>query len=146
DRPQEPEPPPPLQRIEAESANDSQGVTIGDNVVGFIEPGDWLRYNIVTIANSLRIRYSFAPSEAGRKLQVRTGGITGPVIAEWEQQSTGDWGKFSEAVIPVSTPGITTDLFFTFTGTPGFVLNIDWFEFFNKEEEEPEQPEQPEEP
>src|SRR5690606_41298960 len=51
DRPQEPEPPPPLQRIEAESANDSQGVAIRVNEAGFIEPCDWLRYNIITISD-----------------------------------------------------------------------------------------------
>src|SRR5690606_10901631 len=105
DKPTEPTEPPviPSGRIEAESFVNQQGVQIEGNVVGFIEPGDWIQYKVQTNkGQSLRFRYSLQSLASGRTMQVRSGSVDGPIIAEWTQQQTGNWNTFEEAVIPAS--------------------------------------------
>lgn len=127
-------------RVEAESFVDMQGVQMENDVVGFIEPGDWMQYEEVNLtgAKSLKFRYSLGAAAADRKMQLRTGSITGTVIAEWAQKYTGDWNNFSEDVIQVSETVGVHDLYITFTGPAGWVCNLDWFEFSTEEVAAPE--------
>src|SRR5690606_5653732 len=62
-----PVPEPPQQgRIQAESYADMQGVQTEENVVGYINPGDWIKYSNVKTGKSLTFRYSNAAQAAGR--------------------------------------------------------------------------------
>lgn len=133
DRPQ----PPHTGRIQAESYADMQGVQTEGDVVGFINPGDWIRYNNVVTGKSLTFRYSNAAAAVGRKMQVRRDSPTGAVIGEWTHESTGGWDVWKEATIPI-TAQFTGDIFLTFTGSEGWVCNLDWLEFGDSSPPEPE--------
>lgn len=125
------------ERIEGTDFADQQGIVVEDTILGYIEPGDWLRYlaRDFTNKNTLAFRYSYGNAEAGRKMEVRIDSLTGPVIGEWTQKTTGNWNEFAEDEIALAPVTGMKEIFLVFTGsTPGYVMNIDWIELRYKEE------------
>lgn len=124
------------ERIQGIDFAEQSGIVVGDTVLGFIEPGDWLRYlaRDLTNKNTLAFRYSYGNAEAGRKMEVRIDSLTGPVIGEWTQKTTGNWSEFAEDEIALAPVTGMKEIFLVFTGsTPGYVMNIDWLELRYKE-------------
>ena len=119
------------ERIQGIDFAEQSGIVVGDTVLGFIEPGDWLRYlaRDLTNKNTLAFRYSYGNAEAGRKMEVRIDSLTGPVIGEWTQKTTGSWNTWAEDEIELAPTTGMKEIFIVFTGpAPGYVMNIDWFE------------------
>src|SRR5690606_39925780 len=136
-----PVPEPPQQgRIQAESYADMQGVQTEGDVVGFINPGDWIRYDnvLLTGAKALKFRYSYGNANAGRAMQLRIESPTGTVIGQWQHTTTFNWNTFAETSIPIVAVTGVHDIFLTFTGTDGYVCNLDWFEFTDSSPPQPE--------
>lgn len=124
------------ERIEGTDFASQSGIIVEDSILGFIEPGDWLRYlaRDLTNKNTLAFRYSYGNAEAGRKMEVRIDSLTGPVIGEWTQKTTGSWHTWAEAEIELAPTTGMKEIFLVFTGpTPGYVMNIDWLELRYKE-------------
>ena len=124
------------ERIQGIDFAEQSGIVVGDTVLGFIEPGDWLRYlaRDLTNKNTLAFRYSYGNAEAGRKMEVRIDSLTGPVIGEWTQKTTGNWNEFTEDEIALAPVTGMKEIFLVFTGpTPGYVMNIEWLELRYKE-------------
>lgn len=119
------------ERIQGIDFAEQSGIVVGDTVLGFIEPGDWLRYlaRDFTNKNTLAFRYSYGNAEAGRKMEVRLDSLDGPVIGEWTQKTTGNWNTWAEDEIELAPTTGMKEIFIVFTGpAPGYVMNIDWFE------------------
>lgn len=127
----------PVQRFEAEDFVDMQGVEKEGTVVGFINPGDWIKYSNAKVGKSLKFRYSLASQEAGRKMQIRRDSPTGAIIGEWTHDNTGGWDAWKEATIQI-TAQYTGDVYLTFSGPDGWVCNLDWLEFGDNSPPEPE--------
>jgi len=124
------------ERIQGIDFAEQSGIVAEDSVLGFIEPGDWLRYlaRDFTNKNTLAFRYSYGNAEAGRKMEVRIDSLTGPVIGEWTQKTTGNWNEFTEDEIALAPVTGMKEIFLVFTGpAPGYVMNIDWLELRYKE-------------
>lgn len=118
------------ERIEGTDFADQQGIIVEDTILGYIEPGDWIRYLARDFTNkrNLGFRYSYGNAEAGRKMEVRIDSLTGPKVGEWTQKTTGNWNTFAEDEIQLVVPDGLHEIFLVFTGTDGYVMNIDWLE------------------
>lgn len=135
----EPEPDPdpePLQpvRIAGTSFAAQEGVIVQDTIVGYIEPGDWIRYlaEDFTGRTQLAFSFSFGSTLADRKMEVRLDSVTGPIIAEWTHEHTGSWNTFEERVLDIEPQAGPHEIFLTFTGDTTaqyhYVMNISWIE------------------
>lgn len=92
----------------------------------FRKPGSWLQYNNVEFGKKpLKTISVRAMSESGGTLQIRTGGVNGPVIAEVKIPKGDDW-KVIKAPLTKYRPGIQ-HLFIALKDEKQ--LAIDWLKF-----------------
>ncbi|HEX2926878.1 MAG TPA: carbohydrate-binding protein [Ruminiclostridium sp.] len=125
-------------KIEAENYDNQSGIqnescTEGGQDVGFIENGDYTVYNNVDFgsgAESFQARVSSGTS--GGNIEIRLDSITGPVIGTCPVAGTGDWQTFTDAKCSVSEVSGKHDVYLKFTGESGYLLNLNWFNFIQK--------------
>jgi Beta-galactosidase/beta-glucuronidase len=126
-------------QIEAESCDNQSGIqtescTEGGQDVGFIENGDYTVYNNVDFGNgaeSFQARVSSAVS--GGSIEIRLDSITGAVIGTCPVTGTGDWQTYTDAKCSVSEVSGKHDLYLKFTGESGYLFNLNWFKFIQKD-------------
>ncbi len=122
--------------IEAEDYNTMSGIrseVIDDNGnqnVGYIENADYVCYNGVdfgTGATGFKARVSSATS--GGNIEIRLDSANAPTVATIPVPGTGAWSTYSD--ITASVSGITGkhDLYLYFSGSSGYLFNIDNFVF-----------------
>lgn len=118
------------ERIEGLDFADQSGIIVQDSILGYIEPGDWIRYLARDLTNKTKLgfRYSYGNAEAGRKMEVRIDSLDGPKIGEWTHVNTGNWATFAEVEIELTQQTGLHELYLVFTGIQGYVMNIDWIE------------------
>jgi beta-glucanase (GH16 family) len=124
-------------RIEAESANEQSGTQAeatgdadGGQNVGWIAPGDWLRFSGVefgTGASGVQLRLASGSTATGT-VQVRLGSTTGTVLASVPVSSTGGWQTWVTRTAGLSASG-RHDVYLTFTGSGGDFVNLNWLTF-----------------
>ncbi|WP_050433517.1 glycosyl hydrolase [Chondromyces crocatus] len=131
----------PYARIEAESANASQGVTFetttdtgGGQNAGSIANGDYLRFNAVDFgspgANNVQARVaSGASAGVSGLVEYRLGGVNGTLIGSFSVGSTGGWQSWQTVPANVQASGIH-DLYVVFkSGQPADFVNLNWIQF-----------------
>jgi cytochrome c len=120
-------------RKQAEFFNEMSGIQIvshaaasGGRRVGFIENGDWIKFDPVNLAGVTSIGYRVSSGGAGGTIEVRTGSITGPLVQTVPVANTGGWDTYADiAPIPVTDPGGTGPLFLVFKGGAGGLFDVD---------------------
>lgn len=123
------------ERIQGTDFVDQSGIIVQDSILGYIEPGDWIRYlaRDFTHKRKFAFRFSYGATLADRRMLVRADSLDGPVIAEWVHTHTGNWNTFEEREIDILEPltGLH-EIFLTFEGDTTaqyhYVMNIDWIE------------------
>jgi hypothetical protein len=127
------------QNIEAERYDAQTGIVNQGTYIGYVDRGDWLRYNRVDFgaagtAGAGRFWVSIAcpPTHAGNKIDVRLGSPTGEIIATHTVRATQTWGDFTAQSVATTRPvtGVQ-DVYLTFSGTLATTAigNIDYFKF-----------------
>lgn len=92
----------------------------------FSEAGAWAQYNTVDFGKMLLKSLSLkATSQAGATLQIRTGSVTGSIVAEVKISPSTDW-KITKAVIKIPQIGIQ-HLFVV--SKDGKQVAVDWVSF-----------------
>ncbi len=112
--------------IQTESCNDTGG---GLNV-GFIENGDWVKFDGLDFgdgASFFEARVSSASS--GGKIELRLDSPTGKLIGTCNVSGTGGWQSWETKSCNVSGVSGLHNLYLVFTGSGGFLLNINWWKF-----------------
>lgn len=114
------------------AADECLGVAPVSNYVGYLDEGDWLGYSKVDFgkgATKFTADVAVPKDHAGKKIQVRIGSLTGPVVATLTVGATGGWGTFAQesANLTKKLTGVQ-DVFLTFVGGYG-VANLDWIKF-----------------
>ncbi|MFZ5988606.1 MAG: carbohydrate-binding protein [Bacillota bacterium] len=135
--------PPPSSRsayelIQAEDYNSMYGIQSeviednGNKNVGYIENGDYICFKGVDFgtgsgATGFQARVSSATT--GGNIQIRLGGVNSPTVATIPVAGTGAWSTYKD--ITASVSGLTGkhDLYLYFSGSSGYLFNIDSFKF-----------------
>ena len=115
--------------VQAEDFDNQDGVQVVNNSrVGFIQNGDWIRFDDFDYdgANSITVRAG--TRTGGGTIEVRTGSPTGgDLLGTVEVSNTGGFGNFQEFTGSIDDDSSNSDLYLTFTGGSGFLLDIDSF-------------------
>lgn len=114
---------PPFEFVRAASFDDHKGTREVGGFLGYINKGDWLRFNNVDLGPAGAQRVMFGamidcPEKyAGNKIVVHQDSLEGPVIATLAVQSTGGYGHWQAQFTPIatSTRGIH-DVYLQFSG------------------------------
>jgi hypothetical protein len=69
-----------------------------------------------------------ASAGSGVVVELRLGGVAGPLVAAVNLPVTGGWQKWATVSAPVSSAGGQHDLYVVFRG-PTDIGNVNWFRF-----------------
>lgn len=129
-------------RIEAESYGDQSGSGVepcvdsgGGQDVGYLTPGDWLKYRRVdfgsTPATKFAVRYSGdLPAGMTGVIQIRLESPTAAPIGGAAIANTGGWQSWTTALGAIAPVTGIHDVYLTFATNNGWEIgNINWFEF-----------------
>ena len=125
----------PYRRVEAETMAWSEGVKVesagnGSQAVGFIENGDYIMLKGVDFGEgATEFTASVASDGEGGKIELHLDSATGPIIGTATCPVTGGWQEFTEVKGNVSGATGKHDLYLRFSGTDGYLFNVDWWEF-----------------
>jgi type 1 glutamine amidotransferase len=123
--------------IQAESYSAASGVqpfnkasAHNGQTLGYIDPGDWARYDGLTIGGATGFKARVVSGGSGGTLQVRTGSPSGPILGSMTVPNTGGWESFQDVSTSLTNvPSGTADIYLTFTGTGGGLFDVDDFTF-----------------
>jgi hypothetical protein len=119
-------------KIEAESYTSKDAVSQSyGTVMGSLNSGCWLKYAGVQLNNESFFQARLSSSGGDGIIEVRTGSITGTLIASLAVASTGGWDTYNVQATEVSPSNGTYDVFLVFKNNEYGVCNLDWFEFGN---------------
>ena len=125
----------PYIRNEAEAYNQQSGIqketcSEGGQNIGYIENGDWIRFNNIdfgTGAASFEARVSSQGS--GGNIEIRLDSLSGPLVGTCTVPVTGGWQSWTTVSCPVNGATGVHDLYLRFTGGSGYLFNINWWKF-----------------
>jgi arabinoxylan arabinofuranohydrolase len=127
----------PYIRNKADEFNEQSGIQTensynagGGKNVGYIENGDWIRFNSVDFGNgagSFQARVSSATN--GGNIEIHMDSPNGKAVSSCMVTGTNGWQNWITVTCPVSEVTGIHDVFLKFTGGSGFLLNINWWEF-----------------
>ncbi|MEU8266359.1 DUF1996 domain-containing protein [Sphaerisporangium sp. NPDC049002] len=111
--------------------------TGGGQAVGYLSGGDWMRYDGVDLgtAGPLTVSARVASAVAGGSgtIELRTGSLTGPILAQFAVTGTGGWQSWVTQTATAATthPTGAQTLFAVMRATAGSgdFVNINWFAF-----------------
>lgn len=121
--------------IEAESYNNMSGVkneasSEGGQNVGFINNGDYIVVNNVNFGTTGPTQfYARVATTAGGNIEIRIDSLTGTLVGTCPVMSTGGWQTWATQSCAVSGATGTHSVYLKFTGSSGYLFNINWFKF-----------------
>ena len=122
------------QRLEAEHYARQSGVQVeatgdyaGGENIGYIDDGDWVAFEPVSLSGIDFVTFRVASAGAGGRIEARMGAVDGPLVATAEVSPTGGWQVYKDVTVPVTDPGGTHTLFLVFRnqGSTG-LFNLNW--------------------
>ncbi len=119
--------------IEAESFTEQSGIQTekceeGGSDVGYIENGDWLRFQDVdfgTGADGVNFRVSSNGAEAA--IEVHLGAPDGACIGKLTVTGTGGWQDWATQTCDIEPTRGLQDVYLVFTGEEGYLCNLNWW-------------------
>ncbi|MDF7800128.1 carbohydrate-binding protein [Pontiellaceae bacterium B1224] len=126
--------------LEAEGFKNQSGIKvegcrdIGDGKqLGFINNGDWVSYAKVDFGNESRkgipLYVRASSKNKGGTIEFRLNSETGPVVGTVAVKGTGGWETYETVDGTLSGVSGVQDLYLTFSGGEGNLLNLNWIEW-----------------
>lgn len=126
--------------VQAESYAAQSGVgleatadTGGGQNAAYLADGDWMRFDNVDLgaADRLTVSARIASAVGSGSVELRTAGLTGPLLAVLPVSPTGGWQNWKTQATEVTThPTGSQTVFAVLRATaPGDFVNINWFSF-----------------
>jgi hypothetical protein len=121
--------------IEAESFDAQAGIQTGaasegGQYVGWIQNGDYVVYHAVDFGNNAsKFEARVASATGGGKIEVRLGGLAGPLAGTCSVAGTGGWQNWTTVACNVGGLSGNHDLYLKFAGGSGYLFNLNWFRF-----------------
>ncbi|MGX1267333.1 DUF1996 domain-containing protein [Streptomyces phaeoluteigriseus] len=112
---------------------EATGDTGGGQNAAFLADGDWMRFDNVDLgaAGRLTVSARIASAAGSGTVELRTGSLTGPLLAVVQTSPTGGWQNWVTRATEVAThPTGSQTVFAVLRGaTSGDFVNINWFSF-----------------
>jgi len=124
---------PPVLTLEAEQHNGQQGVDTYPTIIGYVDGGDWIKFDNVNLAGDyrkLRVRYAKG-NTTKTGFEIRLDSPTGTRLAKFTTKKTGSWDNYTEKPTNLAKAAGLHTLYVVFTGGGG-VGNFDWFRLEQK--------------
>ncbi|WP_152537391.1 carbohydrate-binding protein, partial [Aquimarina pacifica] len=125
-------------RIEAEDYDAMNGIQTevttddgGGENVGWINNGNWLRFDDINISGLSNMDARIACNYTGGIIEVRTGSTTGTLIGSISVSNTGGNQNWQTLNTSISNASGIQDIYLVFTGGSGYLFNLNWIEFNN---------------
>lgn len=118
-------------RLEVELVDEAQGVEVFDSGLGYLDHGDWVRYNRVDFgagATLFQANLAVPADFAGKQIEIRIDRLDGPLLGALTTQATGGWERYTVQRINITPVSGVHDLYLIFRGGDG-VANLDWVHF-----------------
>ena len=121
-------------RIEAEDFDRMSGIQTeastesGENV-GYINNGDWLRFDNINLSGITNMDARVATRTAGGTLEIRTGSASGTLIGSMKIGNTGGFQNWRTLSTGIKSANGTQDVYLVFKGGNGYLFNVNWIEF-----------------
>ncbi|WP_103654423.1 carbohydrate-binding protein [Agarilytica rhodophyticola] len=118
-------------RIQAEDFDAQSGIqNVLGKKVGYVNNGDWIRFNGLSIAQASSFSVNVATPTQGGTIEIRSGSLQGPLLGSVDVSNTFGWDKFVSLQTNVASVYTSTDIFFVFKGSGnGYLFDIDYFQF-----------------
>jgi cytochrome c len=109
-----------IQVVEAAEAS-------GGKRVGYIEDGDWIKFDPINLSGVEAIGYRVSSGGEGGTIEVHSGSLDGPLVQTVQVGNTGGWETYADiAPAPITDPGGTHPLYLVFKGTgSGGLFDVD---------------------
>lgn len=114
-----------------------EDISVFNQNIGGVHDGDYIRFSNVDfgyddVYNTIEVLASSA--NAGGNIEVRSGSVSGTLLATVTVPGTGSWTSYEvfSAYTSVNITGVH-DIYLVFTGGAGSLLNLDNFYFFHDE-------------
>ncbi len=121
-------------RIEAEDYDAMSGIKTevstesGENV-GWIDNGDWLRFDDIDLTGAQSVDLRIACNFIGGIIEIRAGSTTGTLLGSTSVSNTGGNQKWITLSASISNISGVQDVYLVFKGGSGALFNINWLEF-----------------
>ncbi|MDI1465370.1 DUF1996 domain-containing protein [Catellatospora sp. KI3] len=109
--------------------------TGGGSDVGYLSRGDWLRYDGVDLgasgAMNVSVRVASATGGPGT-VELRTGSLTGPVLAQFTITATGGWQTWTTKTVSLTSHPVGTQSVYAVMANAGSgadFVNLNWLSF-----------------
>jgi Beta-xylosidase len=127
----------PFVRNEAEAFSSQNGIqtencsdTNSGKNVGYIENGDWLKFNAVDFGSGAsKFEARIASASNGGSIEIRLDSPTGTLVGTCPVNGTGGWQTWVTKSCSITGANGIHDLYLKFTGSSGFLFNINWWSF-----------------
>ncbi|WP_260194138.1 ThuA domain-containing protein [Actinophytocola gossypii] len=105
----------------------NQGDASGGKRVGYIDDGDWIKFDPVNLTGVDAIGYRVSSGGAGGTITVRKDAVDGPVVQTVDVANTGGWDNYVDIpAAPITDPGGSGPLYLVFNGTgTGGLFDVD---------------------
>lgn len=121
--------------IRASSYNDAKAVQTRGEVVCETSDGSWARYNAVkcdTDVNAIALTYACGNAGNESRIAFRLDRADGPLLGEFQVQSTGGWGSFQTQMIPVINVAGTRNIVLVFSGHTHGITDVRSFQMLHQ--------------
>jgi hypothetical protein len=125
----------PFVQNSAAEFNEAKGVQTEDSSeggknIGFIENGDWVRFNRLDFgAGAGAVELRVASATNGGTIEIRLGSVDGPLVGTCELGNTGGWQSWITKTCELRGVKGRHDVFFRFVGESGYLLNVNEWKF-----------------
>jgi cytochrome c len=113
---------------------DTADTGAGQNI-GFIEDGDWVSYNPVSLKDIRALNFRVASAGAGGNIEVRLDSPTGQLVGTAAVTPTGGWQTWTNVNLPLTSPPAGTHTLYLVFRHPtdnGGLFNLNWVEAIGK--------------
>lgn len=122
------------EQIEAESYDAQSGVQIedcseGGQHIGYIENGDYIKFNRVDFENGANSFYARVSSQTGGTIELYLDSPDGTPVASYTVEGTGDWNDWIDISFNIPKISGKHALYVSFTGGEGYLVNVNHFVF-----------------
>ncbi|HSI80122.1 MAG TPA: ThuA domain-containing protein [Solirubrobacterales bacterium] len=118
--------------IQVEATSDPRG---GRQNIGFIDDGDYISFEPMSLEGIDAITYRFASNGLGGRIEIHAGSPDGPLVSDSGYiEPTGGWQTWKDVTVPIDEFPGTHELFFVFRNNPGDtgLFNLNYLKFRGK--------------
>jgi len=130
---------------EAEAYDSMSGITVepttdssGKNQLGYINNNDWSSYTNIDLTCATAIEARVSSNTSGGTIEVRLDGVSGTLIGTIMVPGTGSWNTWTNVSTTINPVNGIHDVYLVFTGGNGYLLNLNWINFYKDQNKIPE--------